>query len=363
MKPKRLVIKIGTAVLVDAKKRLQHKIIQQVAQQLAGLHREGYELVLVSSGAVGAGRDVIDVESEEPLIRRRVLASIGQARLMQLWSQYFSKYGIIAAQVLPLRDDFHDREKYLTIRTTLERLLVNRVIPILNENDVLSSASLKFSDNDNLAVLTAIAIKADRLIFMSDTPGFYDKNPQTHKDAKLIKHVPEITDAIKQACSKSVSGVGLGGMINKMLAIEVATRACIDADICYGKEKNVLKKVLNGPHPGTHFSALCTLDKSNYLGKKAWLSAGVVPTGTIVIDRGAYDALKKKKSLLIVGVKGIVGDFHADEVVSLKLPDDTAIGTGLAHYGAQRLQAYLSKTAHKGDFKKPVVHADNMVIW
>lgn len=353
---KKIVVKVGTGVMVDSSGKLDHKILKQLVSQMASLHKIGHDLILVSSGAVGAGREIASFKKEDPIIQKRMLAAVGQARLMEYYTHAFKKYGIKVAQILPLRADFHHREKYLTIRDTLERLMANRMISILNENDTLASADLCFSDNDNLAALTAVAVKAHHLVFLTDIKGLYDGDPQTNKNAKLIKEVPRITPEMKQKCSKRSGCLGLGGMINKLMSIEMATRACIKADICYGRAKNALIKAVHNQNPGTHFPALCSVDKSKYLGKKAWLAAGVVPTGTIMIDQGAYQALKQHKSLLAVGIKEILGEFNSSDVVTILNPQKIPVGTGMVHYSSGTL-----KSAKK--FPKPVIHADDLVLW
>ncbi|MBU0576949.1 glutamate 5-kinase [Patescibacteria group bacterium] len=353
---KRIVIKVGTGVLVTKTGKLDQKVLSHIVDQMAALLKEGHQLILVSSGAVGAGRELISFKKEEATMEKRMLAAVGQTRLMEKYRNLFEKYGIEVAQILPLRDDFHHREKYITIRDTLERLMTNRIIPILNENDVLASADLRFSDNDNLAALTAVAVKADHIIFLTDIKGLYDANPDRNKNAKLIKEVKEITPEIKKEASGAVSKLGLGGMINKLVSIEMCTRACIEADICYGKGEESLSNAALGLRPGTHFPAICHTKKAKYLGRKAWLAAGVVPTGSIVIDEGAYDALKKGKSLLAVGVKKVMGQFNSGDVVSILDQKNIPIGTGMVHCSSEALNL-------KDHLSKPVIHADNLVVW
>ncbi|MBN2087852.1 glutamate 5-kinase [Candidatus Peregrinibacteria bacterium] len=354
---KRIVIKIGTGVLVNKSGKLDEKVFNHFVEQMSVLWIEGSEIILISSGAVGAGRELVTFKKEDATMEKRMLSAVGQSRLINKYRTAFEKYGIEVAQILPLRDDFHNREKYITIRNTIERLTANRIIPILNENDVLASADLCFSDNDNLAALTAVAIKADHLIILTDIKGLFDKDPTKSKDAKLIKVVEEITPELKKACSKSSSGVGLGGMINKLVSIDMVMKACIEADICYGKQKNALLNAANGLNSGTHFPAVCNNKKSKFVGKKSWLAAGVVPTGTIVVDKGAYDALKKRKSLLAVGISKIIGEFNSKDVVTILNHDQIPIGTGMVHYNSQTLKNSGVK------LKKPVIHADDLVIW
>ena len=343
--------------MVSKSKKLDHKILKHLVKQMSVLWKEGNELILVSSGAVGAGRELISFKKEETTMEKRMLAAVGQSRLLNQYRNLFSKSGVEVAQVLPLRDDFHNREKYITIRDTLERLMLNRIIPIINENDVLASADLCFSDNDNLAALTAVAVKADHLVFLTDTKGLFDKDPTKYKNAKLIKEIKEITPEIKKSCSKTVSELGLGGMINKLISIDTVMKAGIQADICYGKDQNNLLKAVKGDKPGTHFLAVRHTEKSKYLGKKSWLAAGVVPTGTIVIDKGAYEALKKHKSLLAVGIRDVIGDFNSNNVVTILSQNKIPIGIGIIHYNSHTLKNPNKK------LKKPVIHANDLVIW
>lgn len=376
MDQKRVVVKIGTGVLVGKEHKLNHAVIRSIVRQLSELHQKGFELILVSSGAVGAGREIMSTgvkgRSHDDRIEKKMLAAIGQARLMQLYRDSFDISHIPVAQLLLLRQDFHDRERYLSIRTILEKLLEERVIPILNENDPLSSSDLCFSDNDNLAALVALALKADHLIILSDVPGLYTGNPSRHSslvtspDPELIACVPEITPQIKSYCSKSISSVGMGGMINKIMAIEMVTRSGIAAHLCYGRKENAILDCLRGKNPGTWFLPQKT--KAGTLGKKAWLAGGVVPSGAIVVDAGALKALQNHKSLLAVGIKSIVGSFKKGDVVSIFDEEKVPHGTGLVAYGSQRLAKLESAGPDRSKmakrlFSNAVIHVDKMVVW
>jgi len=290
-------------------------------------------------------------------MEKRMLAAVGQVSLMRYYQSYFEEKGIAVAQILPLRSDFHDRKRYITIRDILERLLKNKVVPILNENDVLATADLCFSDNDNLAALTSVAIKADQLVFLTEREGIFDKDPRKYSDAKLFKEVREITPELKKACATGKSALGLGGMINKLLAVEMAMKACIEVEICRGGTKDSLMEAVHGKNPGTRFPAICSMSAGKFLGSKSWLAAGVVPTGTLIIDSGAHKALKAGKSLLAVGVKDVLGEFAAGDIVAIADEKRVPLGTGKVRFNS----AILAGDRHS--IKKPVIHANDMVVW
>lgn len=366
-RPLRLVVKVGTAVLLKDR-QLDHGFLFELARQISALMKQGHEVILVSSGAVASGRELMRFEGEDPATEKRLLASVGQARLIHIYREAFERFGFQVSQILPLRSDFHDRRKFLALRGILERLAHHHVLPILNENDTLAAADLCFSDNDNLGALTAVAMRADRFIILTDIAGLYDRDPRA-SGAELIREVAHVTDAMKRACSGSMSGLGLGGMINKVLSAEMASRSGVETTIAYGRTPDVLLKIASGENPGTRFTANPDGRRHSSFSRKHWIACGVVPSGSIRIDSGAYAALKNRKSLLAVGIQEAAGDFGSGEVVTLLNPERVPVGTGISRYGSRRLARLNDLPAAERSaiaphlFRKPVIHADDLVLW
>lgn len=361
----RIVVKLGTHTLTDNTDSLSRPRMIDLVRQMADLHTQGHEILLVSSGAVFAGREVLG-----PPPRRRdipfkqVLAAVGQGRLMGLYEQFFDLYGIPVAQALLTRADLADRERYLNARNTLRSLLRLRIVPVINENDVVGIEEIKIGDNDNLSALVANAVDAHVLIMLTDQPGLFTADPRLDPHADLIPEVRTIDERIRRLAGSSGTAAGTGGMATKIQAAELATRSGTEVIVAAGAEPNVLLRLVAGESLGTRFLATV----SHVESRKRWILAES-PRGDIHVDRGAAEALKRNgKSLLPVGVIAVDGQFERGQTVRLLAPDGREIARGIANYDASSLMAILGRQSGEipavlgFQYGPTVVHRDNLVL-
>lgn len=351
-----IVIKIGSAVLANKNKSLNEKVLKHLAEQISKLYEEGHQILLVSSGAVAAGRGVKDFRDEKRRqVRKQMYAGLGQAKLMWKYHSVFSKHKIPISQCLITRDNFSDRVEFNKLIKTLESYLRFRVIPILNENDLVANNEVNFGGNDLLAALTAAAIRADKLIILSDIDALYDKDPHKNKDAKAIHIVEEIDRKIERMCGGSSSSIGIGGMILKIRAIKIATEAGVKTFMGKGTAKNILHDVVDTKKPvGTYFKP--NSKKSSRF--KNWLKYCSLPSGTITIDDGATEALKKRKSLLMVGIKEISDGIEAKDTVYIVDLHNNPIGTGKITFSSEAIKQAKKEKEKLG----VIVHSDNISL-
>jgi glutamate 5-kinase len=285
-----------------------------------------------------------------------MLAAIGQNYLMQIYSKYFKKHKITIAQALLSRSDFAIREKYLNIKNTILALLENDIVPIINENDVVSTEELSFSDNDILASYTAALIKADKFIILTVVDGLYNKDP-SNPGAKLIEEVEKIDDKILGACDKTTSSLGLGGMESKVNAAKIATDLGIETIVTNGKTQK-LREVLRGDSIGTTFCAQNEKKKSIYY----WLLAGSEVKGKIIVDEGAAKAVKNRKSLLFVGLVEVEGDFGKGDTIEVHNQEKEKIAVGLSNYDIKEIKRKLVQPKETLKNLKEVIHCDNLKV-
>lgn len=353
---KRIVIKVGTNVLTRANKRLDYNRIYDLVCQIAGAHKDN-ELVLVSSGAAGAGREFFQFEEEkDPLIRKQMLASIGQGRLYQVYADFFREHAILTAQALLTKADFHSEIAYNNIKTTLEGLIRNNIIPVINENDVVSFQASTFGDNDQLAALTAALLGADLLIILSDIEGLFTADPKKDESAKLISEVEEVTGKLLSMCENTISVGGTGGMYSKVKAAEIATKHGIATVVTSGKQKNTLSTALSGKKTGTLFKAS---KKKKFSTKGAWMNTAAEIRGTISVDQGARQALEDHKSLLAVGITSVTGEFEKGDVILVQDPEKIRVGAGITKYSSKEINEFLANGRSKN---KTVVHCDYLYL-
>lgn len=361
----RIVVKLGTHTLTDSGDRLSRPRMIDLVRQMADLRGLGHEVLLVSSGAIFAGREVLG-----PPTRRRdipfkqVLAAVGQGRLMGLYEQFFGLYDISVAQALLTRADLSDRERYLNARNTLLSLSRLGIVPIINENDVVGIEEIQIGDNDNLSALVANAVDADLLIILTDQAGLYTADPRLDPDAQLISEVTVIDEHIRRLAGDSASGVGTGGMTTKIEAAELATRSGTAVIITCGTEPDVLLRLAAGEALGTRFHTMVSWVD----GRKRWILAES-PRGDICLDSGAALALVKHgKSLLPVGVTGVHGRFERGQTVRLLSPEGLEIARGIANYDAPNLVAIMGHHSSEipsilgYQYGPTVVHRDNLVL-
>ena len=361
-----LVVKIGTNVLTDAAGRLDLPHLRHLVDQLAHIRLSGRRLVLVSSGAVGAGLSRLGLDRRPPgLSRVQAAAAVGQGQLIALYDRHLADYGLGAAQILLTNEDFHDRGRYLNVRNTLRELFRWPVIPVLNENDTISTEEIRFSDNDRLAALVAGAIDASLLVILSNVPGLYGGD-FGRPDAKPLDVVSDITPDVRALGRRSTSPLGTGGMAAKLRAAQKATVAGSNVWLVDGRRRDVLADVLAGRRVGTLFPMVGRPPNA----RKRWL-AQARPSGQLRLDPGACRALARGKSLLPVGVVEVAGDFAAGDVVALLHEDQgawTLCGQGLVNYSAAEARRLIGLSSGQiaevlpGNRHDELIHRDNLTF-
>ncbi len=361
----KIVVKVGTSTLTNEDGSLNIEKIKKIVSELSNLSDKGYDVVLVTSGAVGAGMGKLNMtERPKTLSEKQALASVGQVALTHLYQLFFQEYGKIIGQILLTRGDFSDRRRYLNARNVCNTLLKNKIIPVINENDAVVSNELKVGDNDTLSALVSGLIDADLLIILSDVQGLYNKNPQKYEDANLIEIVGKIDDDIKKTADGEGSKFGTGGMITKIIAAEMATKIGTNMVIASGDDPKNISRIVEKENIGTLF----TKKNKKISSKKYWLAYGTNKKGLLTIDEGAEKALFKGKSLLPVGIKSFEGDFDKGTVVKIMNMKNENIATGISNYSSDEIA--LIKGHRSEDIEKilghkyddVVVHIDNMVV-
>jgi len=362
---KKLVIKIGSSLLV-AEGKLREKWLKKFTADVADLIKKNFQITIVSSGAIALGRSVLKVGTRKlSLEEKQAAAAIGQIQLMSFYRDFFKKLNLDVAQILLTAADCDARDRYLNSKNTIETLLKNRVIPIINENDSVAVDEIKIGDNDRLAARVAQMISADLMILFSDIDGLYDKNPKTEKNAKLISEVFEITKEIENMAGGAGSSVGTGGMITKILAAKMLINSGCETIITNGTSDNALKKLVEGKQNFTIFSN----EKKSTKSRKNWLSGFINAKGDVIINQCAVEALKSKKiSLLPIGVVAVKGNFQKGEAVFIKDEEGNHIASGISNYAAADAKKILEKNSAEvkkifgNSAKKELVHADNLVV-
>jgi glutamate 5-kinase len=335
----RIVLKLGTRVLTHDDGRLALSRLFRVVEVAAELRRRGCDVLLVSSGAVGLGRDALGLASNPvDLEERQACAAVGQTRLMGLYEAGFGRLGLVCGQALLAQGDFHHRVRCLNLRNTLEALLRRGVVPVINENDAVSTEELSygggaravFGDNDKLSALVASELSADLLVLLTDVAGVYDRNPHQDPEARLLDRIDDAAGFEGVDAGGSASGAGRGGMRSKVEAARVATRAGCHAVIASGQVPGVLEAVLAGERVGTWFPAGPALD-----ARRRWIAFAVAPKGVLYLDPGAVKAVRNRgASLLAAGVERVEGRFRRGDVVELRGPDGERLGRGMMHWDA-----------------------------
>jgi glutamate 5-kinase len=363
----RIIVKVGTNVLRAGTERIHRPRLIDLARQIAHLSQQGHELILVSSGAIFAGRELLGIDAptrKKNVPHKQMLAAVGQGHLMALYQQIFGMYQVTVAQALLTRADLANRTRYLNARNTLQLLLQRRVIPIINENDVVAVDEIKVGDNDNLSALVANLVEADLLIILTDQPGLFTADPRADAQAQLIKEVAAIDAKIWAMAGGSSGDIGTGGMRTKIEAAELATRSGAEVVIAPGNEPDTILRVINNEPVGTRFLR----QFSRLESRKRWILAEAAQ-GAVLVDDGAAQALVKSgKSLLVVGVFEVMGDFERGAPVQVFNRCKQEIGRGLAHYKAQDLRAICGKRSNQiahvlgYDYGPEAIHRDNLVI-
>ncbi len=343
MSGKVLVVKLGTAVISNQEGNIDTGIIQKVAAEIALLSKK-YKLVLVSSGAVGSGKKFLR-DYKGTLSERKAAAAVGNPILIQLYAQYFAPHGIPVAQALCERVHFSNRKQFLQLKETFSTFWENGILPVVNENDLVSNVEIKFSDNDELATLIAIGFDASALVLCTSSGGLLDDQKQ------VIPRIDKVASVMKYVSTEK-SGLGLGGMISKLTFTRLATSLGIQVVICGLKGEKPLSAALEGRN-GSYF-----VPQSSTLGaRQKWLASGSVTLGTIYVDKGAARALQSRKSLLTVGITSVTGKFGVGEVVQLMDEEGTILGVAKTRADAKAINNQLTV--------KNVIaaHADDIVLF
>jgi len=374
MSYQRIVVKFGTSLLTSGTERLDLSVMANLAQQVAQLHRQGKEIIIVSSGAIAAGGQKLKgVQQRKNTPFKQVLASVGQSYLMRTYEQLFSQHNIIIAQALLTKQDLSDRAGYLNARNTLLALAELDIICIVNENDVVALdeiEELKFGDNDNLSAMVANLVDADLLVLLTDIEGLYTADPHYNPEAQLIRRVDKIDAEIERLANDTPERSegfrqGIGGMATKVEAAKLATSSGVSVIIADGREPDILVRIDEGEDVGTFFPSIVNKMES----KKRWMLSGLASKGGLVVDRGAVIALKEQnKSLLPAGVIKVDGDFQRGDIVDILDEKGGHIGCGISNYSSADMA--VIKGAHSDriigllghDYGAEAIHRNNMVV-
>ncbi len=365
---RRVVLKVGTRVLTRQDGRAALARLFAVVEAAAELRETGREVLIVSSGAVGLGKEVLGHDSlPTSLDERQACAAVGQPRLMRLYEEGFSRLGLLCAQVLLTQADFEDRVRYLNLRGTLTTLLRRGVIPVINENDAVSTEELAFvegearpvfGDNDRLSALLASKLDADLLVLLTDVEGLFDRDPHHHPEAKMLHRV-DTPESVEGTITGPASSAGRGGMRSKVEAAQLVARASCHAVIASGFTPHALTAVLRGEETGTWFPARGELG-----AKRRWIAFAAAPRGALELDDGAVEALRQRgASLLAAGVYRVEGDFRPGDVVELRASDGRRIGRGIVHCDAASARRWCGGEPPAGIRNHhALVHRDHMAL-
>lgn len=362
---KRVVIKAGSGVLTS-KNGLNIKVINNLTEDICFLKSKGIDVILISSGAIASGLKKIGLSKRpESVSQQQAVAAVGQSSLMMAYEKSFERYKQKVAQILITRDDLNNRRRYLNARNTIFTLLSWKILPVINENDTVVADELKFGDNDNLSSMVTNLTESQLLINLTDIDGLFDKDPRTSKDAKLIPMVDNVNREILKYASTIPGFLGTGGMASKIKAARKANLRGVPVIIANGQKKGIIKDIFKGEEVGTLFrpqdTTLCS--------RKHWIVFTKAPKGSIVIDRGACEALKKRgKSLLPSGIKDVTGRFSRGDSVAILDEDNQELAVGMVNYTSGAIKKIMglksreieSRLGYKHDDE--VIHRDNLAL-
>lgn len=363
---RRVVVKVGSALLTNDGRGLDRQMIENLASQISALVKSGKEVVFVSSGAIAEGVLRLGwTKRPERICELQAAAAVGQMGLVQAYETAFSAHGIRTAQILLTHADLSNRERYLNAREALLELLHLGVVPIVNENDTVVTDEIKVGDNDTLGALVTNLIEAEVLVILTDQRGLYTADPRKDPNARFVAQANAGDPDLEKMAGGAASTLSKGGMITKILAAKRAARSGSSTVIAYGREENVLQRLAQGESIGTQLSAV----QAPWHARAKWLADQLRAQGLVVLDTGAAEALlDKKTSLLPVGIKAVQGDFVRGDVVGCVAPDGTEIARGLVNYDSAQLRLIAGR--HSEEFArilgfagpKEAVHRDNMVM-
>jgi len=360
----RLVIKLGSALLVHGDGELRHDWLRSVASEIAGARERGQEIIVVCSGSVALGAAMLGLPGggRETLAHAQAAASVGQVFLIATWAQLLAEHGLVAGQMLLTLDDLEGRRRYLNASETLRELLARGAVPIINENDSIATSEIRFGDNDRLAARVAQAASAQGVLLLTDVEGLYDRDP-AHPEAEFLPEVRGVTEAIHQMASgESSSGKGSGGMTSKLLAAEIAERAGIALAIIKGVDDLPIACAM-AANRGTMF-----LPKRDDNAWKSWIGGRLRFNGSIRVDQGCVTALHDGKSILAAGIIGVYGEFERGDVIKVEGPDGKMIAKGMIEYDWDECDAIKGLRSDEladrlGHLPRAcVIHRDHLVL-
>ncbi len=357
---KRIVIKLGSSTILNKQSKLSQEWVNSLAKELKALHDQ-YELVLVCSGAASEGKNHVQLTPEEKskytqIARRQLYAAVGQPAIMHAFINAFAPLGVTIGQALLTRNTFSELNRYYNTTAVLNHMLEERVLPIINGNDAITTLELSAGGNDGLAAIVAIALDADRLVLMTDTDGVFDKNPQ-EAGAKKFDTVTD-PDVIMNMISNEVSGMSIGGMYAKIEGARLAWYAGIQTVIANGLDPETYSHIMDETPPGTLFMPPEGSSQTEQ-SKIRWFLSARNNFGKVIVDTGAEEALKNRKSLLAVGIKDIVGEFVTSDIISIENAQGQIIACGVVAFSSDDLRKYQQA---KLAIDKPVVHADKLKL-
>lgn len=363
---KRIVVKIGSNILASGVEGLDTKRILSIARDVSELQDAGYEVVIVSSGAIAAGMKKLGLKGKPKDIKlKQAAAAVGQSSLMWAYERSFWEFRKKVAQVLLTQDDFSDRKRYINSKNTLLTLLSYRVVPIINENDTVATDEIKFGDNDHLASLVSGLVDAEKLIILSDVEGLYTEDPRQNPGARLIRNVEKITPELEQRAGGAGSVVGTGGMYSKLLAAKRAVNNGITVHIISGRKDGLLKSLSRGERPGTEFIPR----KEKLSSRKGWIAYSSRAKGGIMIDEGAVLAiLEGGKSLLPSGILSVEGTFDTGDAVFCLDAKGNRVAKGLINYSSTEILRIKGRKTSEIEkilgykYSDEAIHRDNLVI-
>ena len=363
---RRIVVKVGSSILASVEKGLHYEAFSHLTKEISDLKRQGYEIVLVSSGAIAAGMEKLGYKTRpQAITQKQATAAVGQTRLMNIYENYFSRYQQMVAQVLLTHDDLSHRRRFLNARNTLLTLLELGIIPIINENDTVVVDEIKFGDNDNLSALITNLVGADLLIILTDIEGLCDSDPRVNPNAHCIPLVEDIDANMEGIVEETKSEMSVGGMISKIQAAKKASRFGIPTVVARGTKDGILHQILKGKEIGT-----LILSKGEALSsRKHWIAFNPKPKGDVIVDDGAKKAIiQKGRSLLPSGVVKIRGIFDRGDLVSCLGPRGKEFARGLVNYSATELEKIKGFRSDQIEstlgykYSDEVIHRDDLVV-
>lgn len=359
-----LVVKLGSSVLTAGSLKLDHFSMRAIACQCAKLHKEGFKIIIVSSGAIAAGRELLNDYKDEDIINKQILAAVGQSQLIRQWQKLFDSFDIKIGQMLLTKADLDHKERFLNAKDLLKGLLKRGIIPVINENDAVATAEIKVGDNDNLSALVAILASANKLFLLSDQEGLYSDDPRQNPKAKLIKEVEEINDYILSIAGSSKGSLGTGGMATKIEAAKIACRSGIEVIIAAGAKTDIIIKLAKNEAEGTRFIAKSTALQN----RKRWILSASKNKGSLYIDEGALKALKKGASLLASGIVEVKEGFKRGEIVQILNKDKGLVARGISAYKSEDLAKIAGKHSKQifsilgYEYTQTAIHRDDLIM-